>query len=245
MPLKNDRRLSRPIFSPSRGLPPSGEIKQSQVMSEFNKGNNLRSYLGVAPGVPSSGDLKLTDFYGKAYVPPVHGVGVGYFNGTAAKVSLGECYPGGWHGSGASMVTGWAANGPIAGDFADKFESVVIGDVDIYGTSEWMILIYKPGQHSAGAGKNNMIIRQAGRPTTTIQIFDNRGIRGNWNNSLSNNLAMFSQMTGAAPEGLMGPSVRINYVWNHKGYAFPNLDSQGNQSDVTIEFSSGRREFKK
>lgn len=48
-----------------RSLPGSGTIKQSQVKAEFNKGNNLRAYLGAAPGVPSSGNLKLTDFYGK------------------------------------------------------------------------------------------------------------------------------------------------------------------------------------
>lgn len=37
----------------------------SQVKSEFNKGNNLRAYLGCAPGVPSSGTIKLTDLLGK------------------------------------------------------------------------------------------------------------------------------------------------------------------------------------
>lgn len=52
-----------------RALPGSGTIKQSQVIAEFNKGNNLRAYLGAATGVPSSGNLKLTDFYGKSAVP--------------------------------------------------------------------------------------------------------------------------------------------------------------------------------
>lgn len=45
---------------------PTGTIKQSEVKAEFNKGNNLRAYLGAAPGVPSSGNLKLTDFRGKS-----------------------------------------------------------------------------------------------------------------------------------------------------------------------------------
>lgn len=52
-----------------RALPGSGTIRQSQVIAEFNKGNNLRAYLGAATGVPSSGNLKLTDFYGKSAVP--------------------------------------------------------------------------------------------------------------------------------------------------------------------------------
>lgn len=45
---------------------PTGTIKQSEVKAEFNKGDNLRAYLGAADGVPSSGNLKLTDFRGKS-----------------------------------------------------------------------------------------------------------------------------------------------------------------------------------
>lgn len=47
-------------------LPNSGEIRLSQVKSEFSKGNNLLAYLGAATGVPTSPPLKLTDFYGKS-----------------------------------------------------------------------------------------------------------------------------------------------------------------------------------
>ena len=47
-------------------LPGSGEIKLSQIKSEFNKGNNLKAYYGVASGIPSSGTIKVTDFYGKS-----------------------------------------------------------------------------------------------------------------------------------------------------------------------------------
>ena len=46
------------------GLPSSGTIRQSQVIAEFGGANNLRDYLGAASGVPTSGNLKLTDFYG-------------------------------------------------------------------------------------------------------------------------------------------------------------------------------------
>ena len=46
-------------------LPDQGEIQLSQIKSEFNKGNNLTAYYGVTGGIPSSGRIKLTDFYGK------------------------------------------------------------------------------------------------------------------------------------------------------------------------------------
>lgn len=45
--------------------PSSPPIRMSQVKAEFNKGNRLRQYLGCAPGVPSSGTIKLTDLLGK------------------------------------------------------------------------------------------------------------------------------------------------------------------------------------
>ena len=234
------------MMNPStKDLPGSGTIKLSEVKAEFGKGNNLLDYLGEG-GVTSSAPLKLTDFYGTSSVPPLSGIGAaGYFDGTGSKISLGECYPGGYAGNGAAFnINGWQATGALFGDFADKFESVVIGDIDIYGSSEWLILVYKPGQHSAGpstskgldGGYDAMIITQSGRPTTTVNLFDNQGIFGNWNNSLTGRLAMFSQMTGASPEGAMGASVRKNYVWNHTGYAFGNLDSEGTQNPTTIEF---------
>ncbi len=47
-------------------LPGSGTIKLSEIKSEFNKGNNLKAYYGVANGIPSSGTIKVTDFYGKS-----------------------------------------------------------------------------------------------------------------------------------------------------------------------------------
>ena len=46
-------------------LPPSGEITLNQIKAEFGRGDNLTAYYGAAPGVPTSGEIKLTDFYGK------------------------------------------------------------------------------------------------------------------------------------------------------------------------------------
>ena len=46
--------------------PSSPPISMSQVKAEFNLGNNLRAYLGCAPGVPTSGSIKLTDLLGKS-----------------------------------------------------------------------------------------------------------------------------------------------------------------------------------
>ena len=47
-------------------LPGSGTIAMSQIKGEFNKGNNLGGYYGAASGVPSSGAIKYSDFYGKS-----------------------------------------------------------------------------------------------------------------------------------------------------------------------------------
>ena len=47
-------------------LPGSGTIAMSQIRGEFNKGNNLGGYYGAASGVPSSGAIKYSDFYGKS-----------------------------------------------------------------------------------------------------------------------------------------------------------------------------------
>jgi len=51
--------------------PNSPPIKMSDVKAEFNLGNNLRAYLGCAPGVPTSGTIKLTDLLGKASGPDI------------------------------------------------------------------------------------------------------------------------------------------------------------------------------
>ena len=45
-------------------LPDAGEIRLSQVIAEFGKGNNLLDYLGEG-GVTATPPLALTDFYGK------------------------------------------------------------------------------------------------------------------------------------------------------------------------------------
>lgn len=49
-------------------LPSSGNISLNQIKAEFKKGNNLTSYYGVASGIPNSGPIKITDFYGKSSV---------------------------------------------------------------------------------------------------------------------------------------------------------------------------------
>ena len=228
------------MMKPStKDLPGSGTIKLSEIKTEFGKGNNLLDYLGEG-GVTSSAPVRLTDFYGASNIPPLAGAGAGYFDGTGPKVNLGLCYPRGWSGGGEFLVKGWQATGGLYGDFANYFESMVIGDIDIYGTSEWMILVYKDGQHSKMSGKTRMTIRQDGRPSTKLQLFDYVGVYGNSLSSTSKRLAVFSQMTGASPQGQMGERVRKNYVWNHTGYAFPNLNSQGNQNDVTVELTATR-----
>lgn len=47
-------------------LPSSGTITLNQIKAEFGKGNNLKDYYGVAPGIPTSGTIKITDFYGSS-----------------------------------------------------------------------------------------------------------------------------------------------------------------------------------
>jgi len=50
-------------------LPDQGTIKLSEIKGEFNKGDNLKAYYGATNGIPSSGNIKLTDFYGKSDAP--------------------------------------------------------------------------------------------------------------------------------------------------------------------------------
>ena len=54
-----------------RKLPSNGTIKLSQIKGEFNKGDNLKDYLGVTSGIPTSPPIKLTDFYGKEATQPI------------------------------------------------------------------------------------------------------------------------------------------------------------------------------
>ena len=50
-------------------LPGSGTIRLSQIKTEFGGANNLKDYYGAASGIPNSGTIKLTDFYGKEKPP--------------------------------------------------------------------------------------------------------------------------------------------------------------------------------
>ena len=54
-------------------LPSRVPITQNQVINEFTSisGKNLKAYYGAAPGVPASGNLKLTDFLGKSNDSPI------------------------------------------------------------------------------------------------------------------------------------------------------------------------------
>ena len=61
-------------------LPGSGTIKLSEIKAEFKKGNNLKSYYGVASGIPNSGTIKITDFYGKSSGNVVVDPGGNYYN---------------------------------------------------------------------------------------------------------------------------------------------------------------------
>lgn len=49
-------------------LQKSGQITFTDIKNEFGNGNNLSNYYGVADGLPTSGNIKFSDFYGKAKV---------------------------------------------------------------------------------------------------------------------------------------------------------------------------------
>jgi hypothetical protein len=46
--------------------PSSGQLSMGAIHDVFGLGYTLSSYYGAAPGVPASGQLKITDLYGKA-----------------------------------------------------------------------------------------------------------------------------------------------------------------------------------
>ena len=77
-------------------LPGSGTIKLSQIKSEFGGADNLKDYYGAVSGVPNSGTIKLTDFYGKEQPPtgsPPAGVYDGYPFKTESWRPSGPNYP--------------------------------------------------------------------------------------------------------------------------------------------------------
>lgn len=102
-------------------LPSSGTIRQSQVIAEFNKGNNLRAYLGADSGVPTSGNLKLTDFYGKSASDAVDSwtydstdyiEGLNYFSpGSKSGINRSKCP---WNATGAAFDKTSATKGTTA-----------------------------------------------------------------------------------------------------------------------------------
>ena len=46
-------------------LPSSGPITMGQIRGEFGRGNSLSGYYGAASGIPTSGRISFSDFYGK------------------------------------------------------------------------------------------------------------------------------------------------------------------------------------
>ena len=68
------RKIERPVTLDEveeAKLPGSGTIRLSQIKTEFGGANNLKDYYGAASGIPNSGTIKLTDFYGKEKPPLV------------------------------------------------------------------------------------------------------------------------------------------------------------------------------
>lgn len=47
-------------------LPSSGQIDLYSIASEFGKATNMGALYGVAPGVPTSGQISFANFYGKS-----------------------------------------------------------------------------------------------------------------------------------------------------------------------------------
>ena len=67
--MRKPTKLDIPEGPEALALPNTGTIKLSQIKSEFGKGDNLSDYYGVVSGIPSSGTIKVTDFYGKSKPP--------------------------------------------------------------------------------------------------------------------------------------------------------------------------------
>lgn len=91
-------------------LPGAGTIKLSQIKTEFNKGDNLKSYYGVTSGIPSSGTIKVTDFYGKSA-----GGGGGSPSGSYSGASSMDS--GLYNGSLSTSIHAWTQAGTGTGSY--------------------------------------------------------------------------------------------------------------------------------
>ena len=78
-------------------LPNSGAISMGQIKGEFNKGNSLSGYYGAASGIPTSGAISYSDFYGKssggsshptAALNPTFGTPTSISNGFRVQVTM-------------------------------------------------------------------------------------------------------------------------------------------------------------
>jgi hypothetical protein len=147
-------------------LPGSGTIKLSEVKSEFAKGNSLTDYYGVVSGIPNSGTIKLTDFYGKEQPSPGYAP-FGNYSGTYTRES--------WRDS-ANNVTRWmdTVRGTGDGDPISFPNSAGLAGAHIYGDVDdafWAVMIRPSSQSDVNFFNqyNALVIQPISAPASTFR----------------------------------------------------------------------------
>ena len=118
-----------------RKLPSSGRITLSEIKGEFGKGNNLTDYYGVASGIPSSGTIKLTDFYGKEQGGggPLPVAPFGYYDASVSGVNAASRD---WSGSQTLWL--WLCDSDShGGDFAPMLNEAGVSTITNKGETDY------------------------------------------------------------------------------------------------------------
>lgn len=115
-------------------LPASAPISFSQIKAEFSGPNNFRAYLGGGSyvpggiGVPASGALHFSDFFGKSHIiPPTIFVSSGNYTVPAGVTSVRIVAVGGGGGGGTAYGSLEGGGGGGAGGLLDISDITVVG----------------------------------------------------------------------------------------------------------------------
>ena len=150
-------------------LPSLPPISTSQIKAEFNKGNNLRNYLGAAPGVPTSGTLKQTDFLGKSAAVYHYGYINGFTHTTLPGYYRNAFW---WNDAGANYSE----------DSLDKTYGSAFGGVQDWAQTSMALVIEEVGADSEAVynGFNTLILATKDSTQGLLEVDAGLKSKGVW-----------------------------------------------------------------